>query len=67
MKIFFIRLIPIVLVAVSYQIGVQNERAFPGDRWIPVEGELPYWVALYVTLGIAIFFGNWCYSKIIKK
>lgn len=40
-------------VAGAYVLGVQNERAFPGDRWWPLPGELPFWLGLFALTVLA--------------
>jgi hypothetical protein len=40
---------PLVVLA-AYALGVLNERDFPGDRSVPLPGELPYWAGLVVLV-----------------
>lgn len=42
---FWALLVPLAVVG-AYALGVLNERHFPGDRAVPLPGELRYWAGL---------------------
>lgn len=40
-------------VFLSYAFGVLNERAFPGDRGVPADGEAGYWIIVIALAALA--------------
>ena len=46
------------LVGLAYSLGVWNERAVPGDRWLPEPGEEAYWLVLGMVMILVFFAGD---------
>lgn len=49
----------VLLILAAYYLGVYNERGYPGDRWVPTPGEVPYWAALALLVLLAALFPHW--------